>query len=401
MSAFKEGTLMELSPNVINIKYAIRDIVLLAKKVEEQGKKLYYFNIGDPDKFDFDTPDFLKQALLEAVTKDKANYYSDSAGDSTLRNEIVKRQKRLWGTDLDPSKILVTSGVSEAISFISASLRAGTEVLVPSPSYPPYLSYFNYHNIVPVEYHTQELIGWEPDVEDIRRKISAKTQAIIIINPNNPTGAVYSQKVVKKIADIAGEHNLLLISDEIYDLLTFESNFRSTASITDIPVLELNGISKTLLSPGWRLGWAILRDENETYSEFWEALAKQSRIRLCASSPVQVAVSKIINKEMDFLPAVIQKLKERAAYFSNRINKMNGLSVVPPKGAFYAFPRIDKDINDRRFVLDLLQETGVLFVFGSGFGELGKGHFRSVVLPDVAIMREALDHVESFLKTIN
>jgi aspartate/methionine/tyrosine aminotransferase len=234
----------------------------------------------------------------------------------------------------------------------------------------------------------------------MRKKISSKTQAILMINPNNPTGAVYSQNMVKKIANLAGEHNLLLISDEIYDLLTFEKDFfRSTASLTDIPVLELNGISKTLLSPGWRLGWAILRDENEVYSEFWEALAKQSRIRLCANSPVQVAVSKILNKEMDFLTTVIEKLKERANYFSKRINEMSGLSVVTPKGAFYAFPRIDIDIDDRRFVLDLLQETGVLFVFGSGFGELGKGHFRSVVLPEVSIMREAMNHVESFVNS--
>lgn len=390
---------MELSQNAINIKYAIRDIVISAKKVEEQGKKLYYFNIGDPNKFDFDTPDILKQALNEAITKDKANYYSDSAGDPSLRNEIVKRQKRLWGTDLDPSKILVTSGVSEAISFISATLKAGTEVLIPSPAYPPYISFFNFHNIVPVEYHTQETNDWQPDIEDIRKKITPKTQAITIINPNNPTGAVYSPKVVKKIADLAGEHNLLLISDEIYDLLTFESKFRSTTSLTDIPVLELNGISKTLLSPGWRLGWAILRDENDTYSKFWETMAKFSRIRLCANSPVQVAVSKILNEEMAFLHPVLEKLSERAAYFSKRINEMSRLSVVTPKGAFYAFPRIEKNIDDRSFVLDLLQETGVLFVFGSGFGELGKGHFRSVVLPDITIMREALDRVESFLKT--
>jgi len=391
---------MELSPNVINIKYAIRDIVILAKKVEKQGKKLYYFNIGDPDKFDFDTPDNLKQALIDAVTKDNANYYSDSAGDLGLRKEIVKRQKRLWGTDIDPNKILVTSGVSEAISFISASIKAGMEILIPSPAYPPYLSYFLYHNIKPVEYHTLENENWQPDIEDIRSKITNKTQAILLINPNNPTGAVYSQDTVKKIADLAGENNLLLISDEIYDLLTYEKDsFRSTASVTDIPVLELNGISKTLLSPGWRLGWAVLRDENDKYSEFWEALAKHSRIRLCANSPIQVAVSKILNKEMDFLTTVIKKLKDRANYFSKRINEMNGLSVVKPKGAFYAFPRIDLDIDDRSFVLNLLQETGVLFVFGSGFGKLGKGHFRSVVLPEVSIMREAMDHVESFIKT--
>ena len=391
---------MELSPNVINIKYAIRDIVILAKKVEKQGKKLYYFNIGDPDKFDFDTPDNLKQALVDAITKDNANYYSDSAGDLGLRKEIVKRQKRLWGTDIDPNKILITSGVSEAISFISASIKAGMEILIPSPAYPPYLSYFLYHNIKPVEYHTLENENWQPDIEDIRSKITNKTQAILIINPNNPTGAVYSQDTVKKIADLAGENNLLLISDEIYDLLTYErGSFRSTASVTDIPVLELNGISKTLLSPGWRLGWAVLRDENDKYSEFWEALAKHSRIRLCANSPIQVAVSKILNKEMDFLTTVIEKLKDRANYFSKRINEMNGLSVVKPKGAFYAFPRIDLDIDDRSFVTDLLQETGVLFVFGSGFGRLGKDHFRSVVLPEVSTMREAMDHVESFIKT--
>ena len=245
-----------------------------------------------------------------------------------------------------------------------------------------------------------ETEGWQPDVEDMRKRITPKTQAIVLINPNNPTGAVYSPTVVKEITDLAGEHNLLVISDEIYDLLSFEGNFRSTASLTDVPVLELNGISKTLLSPGWRLGWAILRDENDLYSDFWEVLAKQSRIRLCANSPVQVAVSKILNREMDFLPAVIKKLKSRATYFSNRINEMNGLSVISPKGAFYAFPRITKDIDDRRFVLDLLQETGVLFVFGSGFGELGKGHFRSVILPDVKIMEEALDRVESFLKNL-
>jgi aspartate/methionine/tyrosine aminotransferase len=392
---------MELSHDVLKIKYAIRDILHSAREVEKRGKELYYFNIGDPDRYDFDTPEFLKSALIEAIKEDKANYYTNSAGDLNLREEIVKRQKRLWGTDLDPDDVLITTGVSEAISFIAASIAPGTEVLVPSPIYPSYLSYLNFHNVTPVQYYTNESDNWQPDIEDIRNKITPKTQAIIIINPNNPTGAVYSPKVVKQITDIAGEHDLLVISDEIYDLLTFEGGFRSTASLTDIPVLELNGISKTLLSPGWRLGWAILRDnEDNVYSDFWEALAKQSRIRLCASSPVQVAVSKILNKETNYLYSVIDKLKKRSSYFSQRIQEMDGLSVVPPKGAFYAFPRIDKDIDDRQFILNLLQETGVLFVFGSGFGELGKRHFRSVVLPDLNLMEKALNKVESYLMTI-
>ncbi|MHA2225994.1 MAG: aminotransferase class I/II-fold pyridoxal phosphate-dependent enzyme [Candidatus Hodarchaeales archaeon] len=393
---------MELSENVRRIKYAIRDIVKIAKEVEKKGKKLYYFNIGDPNKFDFDTPDFLKTALIEAVTQDKANYYSPSAGDLNLRKEIAKRQKRLWGTVLDPTNILVTSGVSEAISFIASSLAKGTEILIPSPSYPPYLSYFKFHNVVPVEYNTREIENWQPDVEDMRRKITSKTQAISIINPNNPTGAVYSPKTLKEIADIAGEYNLLLISDEIYDLLTFENSFRSTASLTDVPVLELNGISKTLLSPGWRLGWINLKDENNLYTEFWEALAKQSRIRLCANSPIQVAVSKVLNKKVMYLPEFINKLKNRSTYFTKRINEIDGLSLdSPPRGAFYAFPHIDRNIGDKRFTIELLKETGVVFVFGSGFGELGKDHFRSVVLPDISTMKEALDHVETFMKTIS
>lgn len=392
---------MELSQDVEKIKYAIRDILVLAKEVEKSGKEIFYFNIGDPDKYDFDTPDFLKSALVEAIMEDKANYYSNSAGDQNLREEIVERQKRLWGTDLDPDNVLVTTGASEAIAFIAASIAPGTEVLVPSPLYPTYLSYLKFYNVVPVQYNTRESDNWQPDIEDIRKKISSKTQAIILINPNNPTGAVYSPKVVKQLADIAGEHNLLIISDEIYDLLSFDGSFRSTASLTDVPVLELNGISKTLLSPGWRLGWAILRDnEDKGYSDLWEALAKQSRIRLCASSPVQVAVSKVLNKETDYLSSVINKLKKRSDYFSKRINEMDGLSLVPPKGAFYAFPRIHKDIDDQEFVKNLLQETGVLFVFGSGFGELGKGHFRSVVLPDIEIMEKALNIVESYLMTI-
>ncbi|MHA1444770.1 MAG: aminotransferase class I/II-fold pyridoxal phosphate-dependent enzyme [Candidatus Hodarchaeales archaeon] len=391
---------MEISANVKKIKYAIRDIIISAKEVEKTGKKLYYFNIGDPNKYDFDTPQFLKEALIEAVTIDKANYYSDSAGDLGLREEISKRQKRLWGTNLDPDKILVTTGVSEAISFIASSLAPGTEILVPSPVYPSYLSYFTFHDVKTVEYITRENLGWQPDLEDIRNKITSKTQAIIIINPNNPTGAVYSPKIVKKITDLAGEHNLLVISDEIYDLLTFGASFKSTASLTDVPVLELNGISKTLLSPGWRLGWANLTDEEDKFADFWDALNKQSRIRLCANSPIQKAVAKVLNNEMHFLVDVNKKLKERATYFAQRINQIDGLSVRAPQGAFYSFPKIELEIDDREFVMNILRETGVLFVFGSGFGELGKQHFRSVVLPNIEIMEEALNHVESYVKKI-
>ena len=221
---------MKLSPNAVGIKYAIRDVVQTAKEVEKQGKKLYYFNIGDPNKYDFDTPKFLKKALVEAIMDDKANYYTESAGAIKLRDAIVKREKRLWGTDLESSKILVTSGVSEAIAFIAASLAPGSEILIPSPLYPPYNSYFKFYGVATVEYSTMESDGWQPNVDSVRNKISPKTQAIVIINPNNPTGAVYSPDIVKKITDIAGEHNLLVISDEIYDLFHYRTSCYSDSS---------------------------------------------------------------------------------------------------------------------------------------------------------------------------
>ena len=389
---------MEVSRNVEKIQYAIRDVIASAKEVERSGKKLYYFNIGDPNRYDFDTPQFLKDALNDAVNIDKANYYSESTGDLDLRKAIVERQDRLWGTKLNLDKILVTNGVSESISFIAASMVPGTEVLVPSPLYPSYLSYFTLYNIKPVQYCTKESDDWQPDVDDIRNQITPKTRDLLIINPNNPTGAVYPPKAVKEITNIAGEHDLLVISDEIYDLLTFDGNFKSTASLTDIPVLEFNGISKTLLSPGWRLGWANLRDEDEKFSGFWSALMKLSRIRLCANSPIQKAVSKILNQDMGFLNEVNRKLRKRASYFAQRINEIDGLSARVPQGAFYSFPKINLPVDDKEFILKLLRETGVLFVFGSGFGELGKSHFRSVVLPELKTMEEALNHVESFVK---
>jgi aspartate/methionine/tyrosine aminotransferase len=389
---------MEISSNVDKVQYAIRDILKSAREVEKSGKELYYFNIGDPNKYDFDTPKFLKDALHDAVYHDKANYYSDSAGDIALRKAILERQDRLWGTKLDPSKILISNGVSEAIFFISTTMAPGTEVLIPSPLYPSYFSYFTLNNINPVEYSTKESEDWQPDIDDIRSRITSKTRALLLINPNNPTGAVYPPKIVKKIADIAGEHDLLIISDEIYDLLTFDGVYKSTASLTDLPVLELNGISKTMLSPGWRLGWASLRDEEDTFTHFWDAMAKLSRIRLCANSPIQKAVSKVLNQDMGFLVDVNKRLKERAIYFAKRINQIDGLSARVPQGAFYSFPKIDLPVDDKKFVLKLLRETGVLFVFGSGFGKLGNQHFRSVVLPKIELMEEALNHVESFVK---
>lgn len=389
---------LKVSPKVEMIKYAIRDIVVTAKEVEQNGKQLYYFNIGDPNKFDFDTPDFFKKALISSLDVERANAYSDSAGVLSLREAICKRQKQLWSTSIVPENVLITTGASEAISFLAASFQPNSEVLVPSPVYPTYISYLKFHNINPVEYNCSEENNWFPDTDNIRSLITDKTQAILLINPNNPTGAVYPPKIVKEICDIAGENNLLIISDEIYDLLTWDSSYKSTSSLTDLPVLELNGISKTLLSPGWRLGWAILKDEENQYNNLWDALAKQSRIRLCANTPIQIATSQILNYEnKSYLNTVIPKLKNRAEYFTRRINECSQLSVVQPSGAFYAFPKINVDVDDRKFVIDLLKETGVLFVFGSGFGQNGKKHFRSVILPNLQIMETALDLVENYL----
>ncbi len=395
----------KLTPRIHELEYAIRDVVVEAKKVEKAGRKIIPLNIGDPLKYDFDVPEELKEYMVEAI-KDGFNYYGDSLGEEDVGQAISYREKAFNNISIDPETIIVGNGVSEVFLMISAALfQNGEELLIPGPSYPIYTSYPKLFGGRPVEYRCDESDGWQPDIDDIRSKITEKTVGIVIINPNNPTGAVYDEKTIKEIADIAKEHNLLLFSDEIYDHNVLEGSFKSTSAIVkDYPVIGLNGISKSYLATGWRMGYMYIANPDEKVMEFKNAVAKMARARLCPVLPVQKAAKKLMLKEPLYFKGINEKYKKRRDLMVKRFNEINGFSVVKPKGAFYMFPRLDFSVlkawkDDRDFVYSLLRETGVLTVFGSGFGKYGKDHIRTVYLPPESVINEAMDKIEEFVNS--
>ena len=399
-------SVIEPTKRVRTIEYAIRDVIPYAKQVAKTGKKIYYLNIGDPNAFDFDTPPHIKEALVKAVESGgKANAYSPSEGLPELREAISQKEKRVNNVAISPEDVIVTSGISEGIQMVMAALISpGDEILLPGPTYPPYISYARFFDGKPVTYKTNEENGWQPDIDDLRKKISKKTRAITIINPNNPCGALYESKVIKEILNLAGEHDITVLSDEIYDQIVFDKKFVSTAHLAkDIPVVGLNGFSKAYLMTGWRLGYLYFHNQQGRLKELKDCVEKEARIRLCANTPVQKAGTEALNGPQDHLKTTVEKIKQRSNFAWKRLNEIDGISCAKPEAAFYVFPRIhgvgSKWKTDMDFTLSLLRETGVLFVHGSGFDPVyGAGHVRIVVLPPLDTLEKALDEIEGFMK---
>jgi len=386
------------------IQYAIRDIVVNAKELAKTGKKIYYLNIGDPVAFDFDTPLHVKQALIRAV-EEGANSYSPSEGLLQLREAIREKERRVNEFDISADDIIVTMGISEGINMILAALvNAGDEFLLPGPTYPPYIAYTKFYGGEPITYETVEENGWQPNIDDLRSKISDRTRGIVIINPNNPCGALYNEKTVKEIISLAGENEVPVISDEIYDQIVYDEKFASTAHLAkDVPVIGLNGFSKAYLMTGWRLGYIYFHEQNNKLQELKQCIQKEARIRLCANTPVQKAGIAALTGPQDHLEDMMEKLRERRDYTWKRLNEMEGISCAKPEAAFYLFPKIhgvgSRWRSDREFVLELLKETGVLFVHGSGFDPIyGANHFRGVFLPPFEILEQAFDQLQRFME---
>jgi aspartate/methionine/tyrosine aminotransferase len=389
---------LKVSDRTHGVEYAIRDIAAYARKYKSTGKEIIYLNIGDPVKFDFKTPDHIKKALVDAVMRDE-NYYADSEGLPELREAIVEKESEK-GLDVTEEDVIVTNGVSEGLDMTMASIvDPNTEVLMPGPYYPPYASYAKFYGGKPVEFRLHA--DGRPDLEDLRSKITPRSRAMCIISPNNPTGEVFDRKSLRQLIDIATEHDLYVICDEIYDKIVFDSAFTGIGKVAkDAPVILLNGFSKAYLMTGWRCGYVCMNSRSKKLAGLRQDIPKLARVRIASNLPVQIAAVAALRGPQSHIPRMVGKLRERRDYVVKRLNGM-GIQCRIPRGAFYVFPKINlagRWRDDQHFVIDLLNSTGVLTVHGSGFGSAyGAGHFRIVYLPPEEMLEEAMDRLQRFI----
>ena len=389
---------MKVSKKVAGVEYAIRDIVSAATQLEKQGKKIQYLNIGDPVQYGFQPPDNVKNAMINAIRKGE-NYYGSSEGLLELRDAIATKEK-LKGLEVTANDIIVTNGISEGLEMVISSIvEEGDEVLLPGPYYPPYASYVRLYGGKPIEFAV-DLENSKLDLDDLKSKISSKTVAICLISPNNPTGSVFNEQSLRELIDIANEHNLYVICDEIYDQIVYDEKFVGIGKVSkDSPVIILNGFSKVHLMTGWRIGY-IAFNNSPQLELLKETLPKLARVRLCTNLPVQHAALESLRGPQEYISQFVSELKKRRDFTIKRLNSIPGISCSLPKGAFYAFPKIEnnKYKTDKEFVLELLRSKGVLAVHGSGFGtKYGSGHFRIVFLPDIQYLDLALNKIEEFV----
>ena len=390
---------MKISKKVAGVEYAIRDIVSAAREIELQGKKVDYLNIGDPVQFGFQPPDNVKQALIDSIKNGK-NFYTQSEGLPELLDEIAKKENAK-GLSINSKNVIVTNGVSEGLDMVVSSIvEDGNEVLLPGPYYPPYASYVRLHGGKPIEFAVN-LQNSQPDIDDIKSKITTRTVAICLISPNNPTGLIFNENSLKQIVDIANEYSLYIICDEIYDKIIFDQKFTGIGKVAgDSPVIILNGFSKVHLMSGWRIGYIAFNDSPQL-DMIRENLPKLARVRISTNLPVQYAALESLRGPQNYISEFVSELKNHRDYVIKRLNSMNNISCSNPHGAFYAFPKIENNTynSDKDFVLELLKQKGVLTVHGSGFGsQYGSGHFRVVYLPNMEILESSMDKIEDFVR---
>lgn len=394
------------SKKLNNVCYDIRGPVLeLAQQMEEEGQKIIKLNIGNVGVFGFDPPEEIQQDMIRNLPTSAA--YSDSKGIFAARKAIMhySQEKGIDGVTLND--IYTGNGVSELIVLsMNALLNDGDEVLVPAPDYPLWTAAVSLSSGTPLHYICDEEKGWEPNLDDIRSKISSKTKAIVVINPNNPTGAVYSIETLKAITQLAREHGLIIFADEIYDKTLYDAEkHTSIASLsTDVLVITFNGLSKNYRSCGYRAGWMVVSGDKSQAGDYIEGLNMLSSMRLCANVPGQWAIQTALGgyQSIDELVAPGGRLCRQRDLAWELITQIPGVSCVKPKAALYLFPKLDPEIypikDDQQFVADLLKDEKVLLVQGSGFNWPHPDHFRVVFLPHEDVLREAIGRLAKFLE---
>ena len=384
-----------------NVRYAIRDLAVLADEIASQGHKILPLNLGDPLKFDFATPPHMVAAVEKAMRDGRGNSYAPSLGIDEGLVAVRHDAERRGFTNIQ--SVFITAGVSEAVEMcLTALLNPGDDVLLPSPEYPLYSAVLGKLDSPLNSYYLDEENGWEPNIEEMERKITKRTRGLVVINPNNPTGAVYTRQKLEAIADLARRHHLLILADEIYDKLILDDDCRHISLATvapDLPVITFTGLSKPYLAPGWRVGWGIATGDAVQIKPYIEAIHRLLRARLCCVHPTQYAIKPALEGPQDHVPEMNAKLRRRRDLTAKWANSTPRVSCVPPKGSFYAYPKLDIPDDDLDFVKGVLREKHVLLVHGSGFGQKpGTKHFRIVFLPDEATLGRAYQSIADFLR---
>lgn len=380
--------------------YAIRNIVAEARKVEAAGRRVRYLNIGDPITFGFKTPPHMIEAVERAM-RESHNGYAPSVGILPAR-EAVAGELTGRGMPVSPDRVVITSGTSEGIELtLTALAEGGDEVLIPSPTYPLYTAVLAKIGAVPVFYRKDPANGWMPDPDEIERLITPRTRALVVIDPNNPTGATYPESIRRRLIEIADTHNIPLLADEVYGDLAYDGPVPPMASLyPDAPIISFSSLSKAYLAPGWRAGWMAV-GRTERLDEVLTGVKKLADGRLCSTGPMEYAIPAALTGDRSHEAGFRAALRERAELTVAALNAIPGMHTVAPTAAFYAMPQVQlpAGVTDETYVLSLLRATGVLCVYGSGFGTRPEdGFFRVVFLANPAELREIYGLVADFTR---
>ncbi|GHV94522.1 aminotransferase AlaT [Spirochaetia bacterium] len=395
----------EKSSKLSNVCYDIRGPVLKeAKKLEDEGFRIIKLNIGNPAAFGFNAPDEILHDVI--VNLQNAQGYGDSHGLFAARKAVMQDFQSKGVMDVGIDDIYIGNGVSELISLsMQGLLDAGDEVLIPMPDYPLWTAAVTLSGGTAVHYLCDESAGWNPDLDDIRAKVSNKTKAIVVINPNNPTGAVYDRSILEGIAAVARENDLIVYADEIYSRITYDGaeHIPMSTIAPDILTISFDGLSKAWRAAGFRSAWMVLSGNKKSAKGYIEGLEMLSNMRLCANMPSQFGIQTALGGYQSVKDLLLPggRLKEQRDTAVNLANSIPGLSVVMPKGALYCFPKVDiKRFNitdDEKFMLDLLRDQHLLLVQGTGFNWKEPDHFRIVFLPDKLTLTDAMRRLAVFL----
>ena len=394
------------SAKLANVCYDIRGPIMdAAKKMEDDGQKIIKLNIGNLAVFGFDAPEEVQQDMIRNLPNSAG--YSDSKGIFAARKAVMHETQKqgIRGVTLDD--IYLGNGASELISMATnALLDNGDELLLPAPDYPLWTAATSLSGGTPVHYVCDEANGWMPNLADIRSKVTPRTKGIVVINPNNPTGALYSRELLQGIVEIAREHGLVIFADEVYDKVLYDGAVHTPlASLSaDVLTLTFNSLSKAYRSCGYRAGWMVVSGDKKLAKDYIEGLNMLSNMRLCANVPGQWAVQTALGGYQSINDLICEggRLRQQRDLAYELINAIPGVSCVKPQGALYMFPRLDPEIypikDDQEFFLEVLQETKVMLVQGTGFNWPHPDHFRIVFLPHEADLREAIGRVAKFLE---